>query len=211
MSSTKASGKKRGQDAEPLRSEKKKRVEDDFEDDPDLSSDIKGILMALQNIKEKTKKEDLQKSEETIASVASEVRSLVDELKSKTEKERQAFLKSLSRSAKECENVLKNGFSRFQAAYDKFSTEKAAHMQASQDAVSKHDEEKEKLFSRYEQLRKKEKSAFSELEKTCATKIANAAEIIKQKKQDDKQFSILRKSLGSFFGSGSDDDFGHDD
>lgn len=30
-------------------------------------SDIKGIMMALQNIKEKTKREEQQKSEETIA------------------------------------------------------------------------------------------------------------------------------------------------
>lgn len=29
--------------------------------------------------------------------------------------------------------------------------------------------------------------------------------------QDDRHFSILRKSLGSFFESGSDDDFEHED
>ncbi|ONK70999.1 uncharacterized protein A4U43_C04F3680 [Asparagus officinalis] len=210
MSSSKASAKRRAKGAESLRSEKKRRIEDDLEDDPDLSSDIKGIMMALQSIKEKTKKEEQQKSEETISSVTSDIRSMLEVVKTKIEKERQTFLKALSKSAKECESTLKNEYSKFQAAYERFSKDKAAHLQTAKDVFSKYEEEKEKLFHRYDQQRKKEKAALSEIEKTCADKIANAEETLKKKKQDNKNFSFLRKSLGSIF-EGSDDDFDHDD
>ncbi|GFQ05655.1 hypothetical protein PHJA_002709600 [Phtheirospermum japonicum] len=67
------------------------------------------------------------------------------------------------------------------------------------------------LFVRYEQLRKKEKSMLSELEKANAAKIAQLEESLKKKKKDDKTFSILRKTLGSFLGNASDEDFPHDE
>ncbi|CAA0817915.1 Unknown protein [Striga hermonthica] len=75
------------------------------------------------------------------------------------------------------------------------------------DTVAKYEEEKEMLFARYEKLRKKEKSMLSEHEKATAEKIAQLEESLKKKKQDDKTFSILRKSLGSFLGNASDEDF----
>ncbi|KAJ7968553.1 DNA ligase 1 [Quillaja saponaria] len=211
MSATKASSKKRGSESERTKSEKRNRVDDDFDFDLDLSSDIKGIMSALRMIREKAQKDGQKKNEETISSVASEIKSTIEELKSKFEKDRQTFAKALSKSSKECENHLKIETAKFQAIYEKFSKEKATHLQALKDTISNFEEEKEKLFVRYEQLRKKERSMISEREKACAEKIAQLEGSLKKKKQDDKTFSILRKSLGSFLESASDDDFPPDD
>ncbi|KAK8960181.1 hypothetical protein KSP40_PGU006260 [Platanthera guangdongensis] len=93
--------KRRGKDGEPLRSEKKRSREDEFDGDLDLSSDIKGIISALQQIRDKAQKDGQKKNEETIGSVASEIRSMINDAKSKFEKERQNFLKALSKSSKE--------------------------------------------------------------------------------------------------------------
>ncbi|KAI3862946.1 hypothetical protein MKW92_003723 [Papaver armeniacum] len=205
-----SSGKRRGKTTtEALSTEKRKREEDDL--DLNLSSDIQGIIAALQNIREKAHKDDKKKSEETIASVSSEVKIILNGAKSKLEKERQTFVKALSKSSKECENSLKDEFAKFQSVYEKFSKEKAAHLQAFEDIFSKFDNEKEKLYLRYEQQRKKEKSMLSEMEKTCADKITAAEESLKKKKKDDKSFSILRKSLGSFLDGASDDDLPADE
>lgn len=191
------------------KSEAKTRIVDDF--DPDLSSDLKGIMSALQLIKEKAQKDGQKKKEETISSVASEVKSKIDELKSKLEKERQTFAKALSKSSKECESSLKTEVAKFQEIYEKFSKEKAAHLQALKDTVSRFEEDKDKLFKRYEQLRKKEKSMISEQEKFCADKITQLEDSLKKKKQDDKTFSLLRKTLGSFLEDGSVEEFPGDD
>ncbi|XP_071736176.1 meiosis-specific protein ASY3-like [Rutidosis leptorrhynchoides] len=190
---------------------KKKRsaFEDDF--DADLSSDIKGLMSALHQIKEKAQKDGQKKKDETISSVATEIRSKFDDLKSKVEKERQNFAKALSKSSKECENLLKNETAKFQTLYENFSKDKNAHLQALKDTISKYEEDKERLFLRYEQQRKKEKNMLSEHEKACATKIAELEESLKKKKQDDKTFSILRKTLGSFLDNASDEDFPADD
>ncbi|KAH7838090.1 hypothetical protein Vadar_021949 [Vaccinium darrowii] len=211
MSTAKSSGKKRVSESENLKTEKLKRVdvEDDF--DLDLSSDIKGIMSALKQIREKARKDGLKKNEETISSVASEIKSMNEELKNKFEKERQSLAKALSKSSKECENLLKNESDKFKAVYEKICKEKAAHLQAFKDSISKYEEEKQRLFMRYEQQRKKEKSMIYEHEKACANKIAELEESLKKKKQDDKTFSILRKTLGSFLENGSDDDFPQDD
>ncbi|MFS7890216.1 hypothetical protein Hanom_Chr00s000008g01616121 [Helianthus anomalus] len=93
-------------------------------------SDIKGLMNALHQIKEKAQKDGQKKKEETISSVASEIRSKFDELKSKVEKERQNFAKALSKSSKECENLLKNETAKFQAVYDNFCKDKNSHLQA---------------------------------------------------------------------------------
>ncbi|MBA0569584.1 hypothetical protein Gohar_025958, partial [Gossypium harknessii] len=77
--------------------------------------------------------------------------------------------------------------------------------------ISRFEEDKERLFVRYEQLRKKEKSLISEQEKFYADKIAQLEESLKKKKQDDRTFSILRKTLGSFLDNGSDEDFPPED
>ncbi|KAL0011048.1 hypothetical protein SO802_006156 [Lithocarpus litseifolius] len=190
-------------------SDKRNRVEDDF--DLDLSNDIKGIMSALHQIREKAQKDGQKKNEETISSVAADIKSKIDELKSKFEKDRQIFAKALLKSSKECENSLKNETARFQALYEKFCKEKASHLQALKDTISKFEEEKEKLFTRYEQLRKRERSMITEQEKACGDKIAQLEESLKKKKQDDKTFSILRKTLGSFLGNASDEDFPPDD
>lgn len=106
---------------------------------------------------------------------------------------------------------MKSETAKFQEIYDKFCKEKATHLQAQKDTVSRFEEDKETLCMRYEQMRKKEKSMISEHEKTCADKIAKLAESLKKKKQDDKTFCILRKSLGSFLEYASDEDFLTDD
>ncbi|KAJ3709271.1 hypothetical protein LUZ61_012976 [Rhynchospora tenuis] len=196
-----------------LGSDKKKPRDDhlhDFDADLDISSDIKGIISALHSIREKAHKDGQKKSEETIGSVASEIHTMIDDAKSKADKDRQNFLKSLLKISKEFESSLKNEYSSFQAAYDRFSKDKAASLQSFKEMFAKYEDEKEKLLAKYEQQKKKDKTTLFELEKACKKKIANAEETIKKKQQDDKSFSILRKSLGSFLDGSSDEDFGQD-
>ncbi|KAF4363853.1 hypothetical protein F8388_000518 [Cannabis sativa] len=186
--------------------------------DLDLDSDIKGIVSALQQIREKAHKDGQKKNEETISSVAAEIKSMMDELKSKFDKDRQGFVKALSKSSKEFENCLKSETSKFQSLCQQFCKEKTTHLQALKeihflvsDTISKFEEEKERLLKRYEQMRKKEKSMISEHEKACSEKISRLEESLKKKTQDDKTFSILRKTLGSLFDNASDEDFPPDD
>eukprot|EP00268_Persea_americana_P065687 TRINITY_DN8819_c0_g1_i4.p1 TRINITY_DN8819_c0_g1~~TRINITY_DN8819_c0_g1_i4.p1 ORF type:complete len:137 (+),score=41.74 TRINITY_DN8819_c0_g1_i4:504-914(+) len=136
---------------------------------------------------------------------------MLDDAKSKLEKDRQSFVKALSKSSKECECSLKDESAKFQAAFEKFREEKAVHLQAFKDIFSKFEDEKEKLFVRFQQQRKREKSMLAELEKSCTEKVAAVEDSLKKKKQDDKSFNILRKSLGSFLESGSDEDFAPDE
>ncbi|KAI3989614.1 hypothetical protein MKX01_036223, partial [Papaver californicum] len=63
--------------------------------------DIQGVIAALENIPEKAHKDDKKKTEETISSVASEVETILNDAKSKLEKERQTFVMALSKSSKE--------------------------------------------------------------------------------------------------------------
>uniref|UniRef100_A0A0D3GNK7 Uncharacterized protein n=1 Tax=Oryza barthii TaxID=65489 RepID=A0A0D3GNK7_9ORYZ len=58
-----------------------------------------------------------------------EIQTIVQDAKGKFEKERQNYLKVLSKTSKECEGLLKNEYTKFQATHDKFCKEKAAHMQ----------------------------------------------------------------------------------
>ncbi|XP_016499999.1 uncharacterized protein LOC107818484 [Nicotiana tabacum] len=212
MSASKSSARKRVSETEIPKSESKRRVgavEDEF--DAEISDDIKGIMTALKQIREKAQQDGLKKKEETISSVTSEVKSKIDELKLKLEKDRQSFAKALSKSSKECENLLKTETAKFQSIYEKFNKEKATHLQSLKDTISKYEEEKERLFMRYEQLRKKEKSMISELEQDSKKRITELEESLKKKKQDDKAFSFLRKTLGSFLDNASDEDFPPDD
>ncbi|XP_047329710.1 uncharacterized protein LOC124933032 [Impatiens glandulifera] len=214
MSTKKASSKKRSSEtaSEALKTDKRKRgifVEDDI--DLDVSNDIKGIMSALQQIRDKAQKDGQKKNEETISSVASEVKSKLDELKTKIEKERQGFVKALLKSSKECENLLKSESTKFQNVYENFNRERATHLQTLKETISKCEQEKEKLFQRYEQQKKKEKILISEHEKACLDKIAQLEESMKKKKENGKTFSILRKTLGSFLGNASDEDFPTDD
>ncbi|XP_011653172.1 DNA ligase 1 isoform X2 [Cucumis sativus] len=201
----KTRSRKRVSDTDLSSSDQRKQTNDDIDLDLDLSDDLKGIVSALNQIKERAHKDDLKKNEETISSVATEMRTMIEEVKSKLEKDRQNFAKALSKSSKEDETA------KFQALYEKFTKEKATHLQAIKDTISKFEEEKERLFAKYEQLRKRERSLISEQEKACAEKIAQLEESLKRKKQDDKTFSLLRKTLGSFLDTGSDEDFPADD
>ncbi|BAT73733.1 hypothetical protein VIGAN_01125500, partial [Vigna angularis var. angularis] len=124
---------------------------------------------------------------------------------------RQSITKALSKSSKEYESSLKSETTKFQALHENFCKEKTTSLQALKDIISKFEEEKEKLFVRYEQLRKKERIMISEQEKACNEKISQLEESLKKKKQDDKTFSILRKTLGSFLESTSDEEFPPDD
>ncbi|TYJ13105.1 hypothetical protein E1A91_A10G028700v1 [Gossypium mustelinum] len=148
MSTSKARNKKRGSESLLGKSDPKTRLIDDFDPDPDLSNDLKGIMSALQLIKEKAQKDGKKKNEETISSVAAEIRSKLDDLKSKFEKERQTFAKALTKSSKECENCLKSETAKFQKVYEKFCKEKTIHMQSLKDTISRFEEDKERLFGR---------------------------------------------------------------
>ncbi|PON58424.1 DNA ligase-like protein [Parasponia andersonii] len=205
--------KKRRPEPELSNSDQRKRASKDLDLDLDLdlSSDLKGIMSALQQIRDKAQKDGRKKNEETISSVAAEIKSMIDELKSKFDKDRQGCAKALSKSSKEFEDCLKNENAKFQLLYQQFCKEKTTHLQALKDTISKFEEEKKRLLKRHEQMRKKEKSMISEHEKACSDKIARLEESLKKKTQDDKTFSILRKTLGSFLEAASDEDFPPDD
>ncbi|KAK9160689.1 hypothetical protein Syun_007030 [Stephania yunnanensis] len=128
MSKVVGRAKRAGNDSESQRSEKKRISAEDF--DLDISSDIKGIISALHQIRERAQKDDQKKSEETIASVALDISSMLDDAKSKLEKDRQSFAKTLLKSSKECELSLKDGIAKFQAVYERLCKEKALHLQA---------------------------------------------------------------------------------
>ncbi|KAH0925462.1 hypothetical protein HID58_017718 [Brassica napus] len=59
--------------------------------------------------------------------------------------------------------------------------EKADHLQGLKDTVSKFEEGKERLYMRYEQQRKKEKTMISEQERFCTEKIAQLEESLNKK------------------------------
>ncbi|CAI9087461.1 OLC1v1021534C2 [Oldenlandia corymbosa var. corymbosa] len=199
-SAPKSNGKRRAGELagelDDLKPEKLKRVvvEDDF--DAELSSDIRGIFAALKQLKEKAHKDGLKKNEETISSVASGIKSDLDELRTKLEKDRQAFAKALSKSSKECENMLKTETAKFQAVYEKFCKETSTHLQSLKDVFAKYDEEKERLLTRYEQMRKKEKNSLAELEKACNGRIVDLEGSLKKKKQvDEFVWSTKKKKI----------------
>ncbi|CAN6834549.1 unnamed protein product [Brassica oleracea] len=214
MSSTRKSTKRSRPEPPPLQSLKKQAPNAKLNDDLDLdvSSDLKGIMSALQQIREKAHEDGRKKKEESISSVSTEVKSKIDELKSKLEKERQNFAKALTKSSKECESLLKDEAAKFEELHHKFMKEKSDHLQGLKDIVSKFEEDKERLYMRYEQQRKKDKTMISDQEKFCAEKLAQLEESLKTKKRGDKTFSILRKTLGSFLeNEASDEEFPPDE
>ncbi|KAF3556287.1 hypothetical protein F2Q69_00011351, partial [Brassica cretica] len=227
------------------------KLQDDFED-LDVSrsllsspcgwcSDLKGIMSALQQIREKADEDGRKKKEESISrylslltciisgyrifrriklnlafnpyvhlsrSVSTEVKSKIDELKSKLDKERQNFAKAHLQRVRR--SLLKEEAAKFEQIHHKFMKEKADHLEGLKVTVSKFEENKERLYMRYEQLRKKEKTMISDHERFCTKKLAQLEESLKKKKRADKTFSILRKTLGSFLeNEASDEEFPH--
>ncbi|CAG7907820.1 unnamed protein product [Brassica rapa] len=196
MSSTRKSTKRsRPEPPPPLQSLKKQAPNAKLSDDLDLdvSSDLKGIMSALQQIREKAQEDGRKKKEESISSVSTEVKLKIDELKSKLEKERQNFAKALTKSSKECESLLKDESAKFEELHHKFMKEKSDRLQCLKDIVSKFEEDKERLYMRYEQQRKKDKTMISDQEKFCAEKLAQLEESLKTKKR-----RIFKPSHGAF-------------
>ncbi|MCO5567108.1 hypothetical protein L7F22_020793 [Adiantum nelumboides] len=172
----------------------------------ELSSDIKGILAALQQVRQKAQDDGQKKNKEIIENLASEIKSHTDAKKQKTEKEWQNLVKTATKTCKDYEAALQGEFAKYQSAKEKFAKEKASHVQTYEDLFAKFEEERDKLIARFEQQRKKDKASFVELQKSCEDEISAAENSLKKNKQEDKSFSILRKSLGSFLSSNSDDE-----
>ncbi|TXG47384.1 hypothetical protein EZV62_026678 [Acer yangbiense] len=128
MSTSKSISRKRGSNSSLNKLESKKRVVDDF--DAGFSSDFKDIMSALRQIKEKAHKDGQKKIEEMISSVASEIRSKIDQLNSKLVKDRQDFAKAYSENLTECGNFLEHETAKIQEVYKKFYKEKGVNFES---------------------------------------------------------------------------------
>ncbi|KAK0578693.1 hypothetical protein LWI29_014607 [Acer saccharum] len=233
MSTSKSISRKRGSDSSLNKSESKKRVVDDF--DAGFSSDFKDIMSALRQIKEKAHKDGQKRIEEIISSVASEIRSKIDQLNSKLVKDRQDFAKAYSENLTECGNFLEHETAKIKEVYEKFYKEKGVNFESMlnlgvfekfsvdkdkekgdsfegmRDASHNIKENKKRMLMRNEQLETTEKNLISEQEKFCAEQIAKLVVSLEKEKQDDKTFSILKITLCSFLVNASDEDFLPDD
>ncbi|KAK4859058.1 hypothetical protein QYF36_026160 [Acer negundo] len=233
MSTSKSISRKRGSDSSLNKSESKKRVVDDF--DAGFSSDFKDIMSALRQIKEKANKDGQKKIEEMISSVASEIRSKIDQLNSKLVKDRQDFAMAYSENLTECGDFLEHETAKIKEVYEKFykkkgvnfesllnlgvfekfsvdkDKEKGDSFEGMRDAVHNLTENNSRMLMRNEQLETKEMHLISEQEMFCAEKIAKLVVSLEKEKQDDKTFSTLKITLGSFLVNATDEDFLPDD
>ncbi|VAH47831.1 unnamed protein product [Triticum turgidum subsp. durum] len=180
------------------------------ESDGDFVSDLRQIACLLRLIKGGPNKDRQKMCEQIIASVAANIQTMLEDTKSKFEKERQNLLKVLSGTSKECESSLNEEYTKLQETYEMFCEENDAHLQTFKDLFSQVEVEKKKLLEQY-QYQRKETATLSELGETFSEKITNAKPSPKRMKQDDKSFIIFRKSIGSYLECASDDDFDLDD
>ncbi|XP_037477847.1 uncharacterized protein LOC119355173 isoform X1 [Triticum dicoccoides] len=181
------------------------------ESDGDFVSDLRQIACLLRLIKGGANKDRQKMCEQIIASVAANIQTMLEDTKSKFEKERQNLLKVLSGTSKEqCESSLNEEYTKLQETYEMFCEENDAHLQTFKDLFSQVEVEKKKLLEQY-QYQREETATLSELGDTFSEKITNAKPSPKRMKQDDKSFIIFRKSIGSYLECASDDDFDLDD
>ncbi|KAM3387054.1 hypothetical protein ACQJBY_010125 [Aegilops geniculata] len=180
------------------------------ESDGDFVSDLRQIACLLRLIKGGANKDRQKMCEQIIASVAANIQTMLEDTKSKFEKERQNLLKVLSGTSKECESSLNEEYTKLQETYEMFCEENDAHLQTFKDLFSQIEVEKKKLREQYEYQRE-ETATLSELGDTFSEKIANTKPSLKRMKQDDKSFIIFCKSIGSHLECASDDDFDLDD
>ncbi|CAM6087386.1 unnamed protein product [Calypogeia fissa] len=182
-------------------------IDDSQDQDLNLSSDIKGILAALQQVRQKAVSDGQKKSEEILNNMAGEIKSLVEDTKQKVEKERQTLANAASKACKEYEKTMKDEADKYKAAFETFCNVKDSHLQTYDDIFSKFEDTKEKLLIKCEQQRKKEKIVLADLQRICAEKITAAEQLVRRKKQEEKSFNLLKKSLGCIFDSdGSNED-----
>ncbi|KAL2649335.1 hypothetical protein R1flu_017463 [Riccia fluitans] len=177
-----------------------------LEPTPDLKSDIENILSALQQVRQKTISDGQKKCEEVLTSTTADIKALVEQAKVKIQAERDALSKQTSKLCKEYETALKDEAAKYKATYTAFCQAKDTHLQAYEEIYSKFEETKEKLLTKFDLLRKKERTAYADVESVCTQKFHEAEQAIKKMKQDEKSFHMLRKSLGTIFADSSDEE-----
>ncbi|KAL3748915.1 hypothetical protein ACJRO7_010062 [Eucalyptus globulus] len=162
---------------------------DDISDEP-----IEALMSRLKSMVEQNGK-FYKKNVECIWSLMSQIKSMYDELKSEHEKNSQSLVELLQQSFGECENSVGNASVKFHELNEKFCEDKASHqqapLQALDDIFSKFEEEKERLFMQYEQIRKKEKSMISAI----ADKVAKLDKSLKIQKEIEEEFKVLVQTL----------------
>ncbi|KAH9325612.1 hypothetical protein KI387_005790, partial [Taxus chinensis] len=151
--------------------------------DLNLSREVKDIISAIHQIRDKAHKDDQKRTQHIINGVSSEVKAILEEAKLKYDKERQNFIKAATKTCKECDKALKTESSKFQSAYENFCKEKSSYLLAYKDIYSKFEDNREKLLIQFEQQRKKEKNGLADLRKLCADKTAAAEDSLKKQKR----------------------------
>ncbi|BFI23256.1 hypothetical protein MPTK2_1g00350 [Marchantia polymorpha subsp. ruderalis] len=178
----------------------------EFEVYPELKSDIDNILAALQQVQQRTISDGQKKSEELLDSTAGEIMSMIQQAKENMETERETLSKQTSKLCKEYDAALKAEATKYKAAYAAFCEAKDSHLQAYEDIFAKFEDCKEQLLSKFDQLRKKEKGAYANLQQICTQKFDQAEQSIKKMKQEERSFQMLKKSLGTILVGSSDDE-----
>uniref|UniRef100_A0A453BZT6 Uncharacterized protein n=1 Tax=Aegilops tauschii subsp. strangulata TaxID=200361 RepID=A0A453BZT6_AEGTS len=99
--------------------------------------DLRQIACLLRLIKSGANKDRQKMCEQIIASVAANIQTMLEDTKSKFEKERQNLLKVLSGTSKEqCESSLNEEYTKLQETYEMFCEENDAHLQTFKETYS---------------------------------------------------------------------------